>query len=333
MPFSDPLADGPVIQAAGNARAGGRARTTPGVLEVGRGLAERVPVIVMTYANLVLARGAERFADELRRRRRRRADRARPAAARRATDVLRGVRRGRASRSCRSWRPTTPDERLARIGAARPRLRLHGVGHRHDRRARRDGRRPRGHAGAPSRPTTDVPVALGFGIATRRAGRARGRGRRRGRHRRHAAWCGPPPRPTIRAAAGRPDRGRARRGASVDSRAMGLVLTTTFGLVVWIVLWALGAKAIDAFLITRRGRARRRHGADADAVSARQSPAPERPGTSDATSENSRRLNAIRRPRHCVASEPTGMLLASYRYRVLEEGPCEHVHWQPRAAL
>jgi hypothetical protein len=31
---------------------------------------------------------------------------------------------------------------------------------------------------------------------------------------------------------------------------MGLVLTTTFGLVVWIVLWAFGAKAIDAFLIT-----------------------------------------------------------------------------------
>jgi hypothetical protein len=31
---------------------------------------------------------------------------------------------------------------------------------------------------------------------------------------------------------------------------MGLVLTTTFGLIVWIVLWALGQKAIDAFMIT-----------------------------------------------------------------------------------
>lgn len=31
---------------------------------------------------------------------------------------------------------------------------------------------------------------------------------------------------------------------------MGLVLATTFGLVVWIVLWALGSKAIDAFMIT-----------------------------------------------------------------------------------
>jgi hypothetical protein len=31
---------------------------------------------------------------------------------------------------------------------------------------------------------------------------------------------------------------------------MGLVLTTTFGLIVWLVLWALGSKAIDSFLIT-----------------------------------------------------------------------------------
>ncbi len=31
---------------------------------------------------------------------------------------------------------------------------------------------------------------------------------------------------------------------------MGLVLATTAGLVVWLVLWALGVKAIDSFLIT-----------------------------------------------------------------------------------
>ncbi len=30
---------------------------------------------------------------------------------------------------------------------------------------------------------------------------------------------------------------------------MGLVLTATFGLIVWIVLWALGAKGFDAFMI------------------------------------------------------------------------------------
>ena len=31
---------------------------------------------------------------------------------------------------------------------------------------------------------------------------------------------------------------------------MGLVLATTIGLVAWIVLWAIGWKAFDAFLIT-----------------------------------------------------------------------------------
>jgi hypothetical protein len=31
---------------------------------------------------------------------------------------------------------------------------------------------------------------------------------------------------------------------------MGLVLATTFGLVLWIVLWATGEKALVAFLIT-----------------------------------------------------------------------------------
>jgi len=31
---------------------------------------------------------------------------------------------------------------------------------------------------------------------------------------------------------------------------MGLVVAATFGLMVWIVLWALGIKAFDAFLIT-----------------------------------------------------------------------------------
>jgi hypothetical protein len=31
---------------------------------------------------------------------------------------------------------------------------------------------------------------------------------------------------------------------------MGLVVATTVGLVIWIVLWALGIKAIDAFMIT-----------------------------------------------------------------------------------
>jgi hypothetical protein len=31
---------------------------------------------------------------------------------------------------------------------------------------------------------------------------------------------------------------------------MGLVLTATAGLIVWIVLWALGSKGFDAFLLS-----------------------------------------------------------------------------------
>jgi hypothetical protein len=30
---------------------------------------------------------------------------------------------------------------------------------------------------------------------------------------------------------------------------MGLILTVTTGLVIWVVLWALGAKGFDAFLL------------------------------------------------------------------------------------
>jgi tryptophan synthase alpha chain len=61
VPYSDPLADGPVIHAAGTAalRAGA---TLDGVLEVGAALARRVPVVLMCYVNLVLARGAQAFA-------------------------------------------------------------------------------------------------------------------------------------------------------------------------------------------------------------------------------------------------------------------------------
>jgi hypothetical protein len=31
---------------------------------------------------------------------------------------------------------------------------------------------------------------------------------------------------------------------------MALALTTTFGLAVWIVLWSIGARPLDAFLVT-----------------------------------------------------------------------------------
>src|SRR3982750_4508206 len=52
VPYSDPLADGPVIQAAGTQalRAGA---TLDGVLGVGEALAQRAPVVLMAYTNLL----------------------------------------------------------------------------------------------------------------------------------------------------------------------------------------------------------------------------------------------------------------------------------------
>ena len=64
VPFSDPLADGPVIHAAGTAALQAGA-TLHGVLQVSARLAESLPVVLMCYANPIYARGLERFADEL----------------------------------------------------------------------------------------------------------------------------------------------------------------------------------------------------------------------------------------------------------------------------
>jgi tryptophan synthase alpha chain len=56
VPFSDPLADGPVIHAAATAALEAGA-TFATALEVCRSVAERVPVVLMVYSNMVLAKG------------------------------------------------------------------------------------------------------------------------------------------------------------------------------------------------------------------------------------------------------------------------------------
>jgi tryptophan synthase alpha chain len=64
VPFSDPLADGPVIHAAAT-RALAAGATLHAILEAGERIAELLPVVLMCYANPLYARGAERFAAEL----------------------------------------------------------------------------------------------------------------------------------------------------------------------------------------------------------------------------------------------------------------------------
>jgi tryptophan synthase alpha chain len=64
IPFSDPLADGPVIQRA-TERALAARTTLVGVLEMLRRIRPelRMPVVLFSYANPILRIGAERFAD------------------------------------------------------------------------------------------------------------------------------------------------------------------------------------------------------------------------------------------------------------------------------
>ena len=64
MPFTDPMADGPAIQAA-NLRSLARGTTTADILAIATGFRQRhpnVPLILMGYANPMLRRGAEWFA-------------------------------------------------------------------------------------------------------------------------------------------------------------------------------------------------------------------------------------------------------------------------------
>ena len=62
IPFSDPTAEGPVIQAA-NARALQAGTTTDRIFDLVRDLRRdvRVPMVFMTYANVVFSNGTEKF--------------------------------------------------------------------------------------------------------------------------------------------------------------------------------------------------------------------------------------------------------------------------------
>lgn len=64
MPFTDPMADGPAIQAA-NIRSLGKGTTTADVLSMASGFRQRhpdVPLVLMGYANPMVRRGPEWFA-------------------------------------------------------------------------------------------------------------------------------------------------------------------------------------------------------------------------------------------------------------------------------
>ncbi|RNF39248.1 tryptophan synthase subunit alpha [Planococcus salinus] len=67
IPFSDPVADGPTIEAAGNRALKEGVTLEKVLLEMQQWTFEvKVPLIVMTYLNPVIRFGAERFAEECR---------------------------------------------------------------------------------------------------------------------------------------------------------------------------------------------------------------------------------------------------------------------------
>jgi tryptophan synthase alpha chain len=162
VPFSDPLADGPVIHAAGT-RALQAGATLHGVLQVAEQIAERLPVVLMCYANLVFARGAERFAREL-------ADAGGsglivPDLPLEEASAVREACGAAGLALVPLIAPTTPDDRMAAIAAgARGFLYTVSVTGTTGERAAIDG--SLASLLARAKQHCPVPVAVGFGIST-----------------------------------------------------------------------------------------------------------------------------------------------------------------------
>jgi tryptophan synthase alpha chain len=160
VPFSDPLADGPVIHAAGTAalRAGA---TTDAVLGVCEALAPRLPVVIMCYANIVLAhkdfpsRIASAGASGL----------IVPDLPLEEAPPLLDACDAAGVALVPLVAPTTPDERLRAIGE-RARGFLYTVSVTGTTGEREGLSDTFASTVARARSHTDVPVALGFGIAT-----------------------------------------------------------------------------------------------------------------------------------------------------------------------
>jgi tryptophan synthase alpha chain len=162
VPYSDPLADGPVIHEAGT-RALAAGANVASVLEVARALAPSVPVVLMCYANMVFAPGVAAFVERL-------------ARAGVCGLIVPDLPQGEAPEVLAACEqrgvalvplvaPTTTPERLAEIGA-RARGFLYTVsvvGITGERQAL--GERF-AEVVARARASTSVPVAVGFGIST-----------------------------------------------------------------------------------------------------------------------------------------------------------------------
>jgi tryptophan synthase alpha chain len=164
VPFSDPLADGPVIQRSSE-RALSRGVTLARVLDVVREIrnASQLPLVLFSYLNPLLQRGLERVAKE---------------AAQAGVDGVlvtdlppeegeAWIAAARAAELDTIFlaSPTSPDERLRKVAEASRGFvyAISRTGVTGERQALSDEARP---LVARLRALTSVPVALGFGIST-----------------------------------------------------------------------------------------------------------------------------------------------------------------------
>ena len=164
IPYSDPLMDGPTIQAAGL-----RAIEAGATLDRSLGIVEDVvrvtglPTIVMTYANPILSRGLERFA--------------RDAAGAGASAVIvadlpvdeagpfQGAFSAAGLGSVLFAAPTTTQDRLAEIASRDP-VFIYGVARLGVTGEQADGSSQVVGLAARVRAVTDAPLVLGVGIST-----------------------------------------------------------------------------------------------------------------------------------------------------------------------
>ena len=176
MPFTDPMADGPAIQRAGQrALDGGQTMDrTLAMVRAFRAADPATPVVLMGYYNPIYSRGVGRFLAEAKRGRRRRPDHRRPAA-RGGRGALPAGTGGGAElhppRHANHRRPPAAPGADQHLG-----LCLLRRDHRHHRRRR--GQRRRGRPGG--RPDQGRDAAAGL----RRLRHPHPRGRRRDRRRR-----------------------------------------------------------------------------------------------------------------------------------------------------
>jgi len=162
IPFSDPVMDGPTIQEA-SARALGRGTTPVTIFEDVTGIDAGVPLVAMTYGNLVHHAGRRRFAGQLA-----------------AAGISGAIIPDFPLEESEEWEvaaaaegveavllvaPVTPDDRLVRI-CERSRGFVYAVSRMGITGERADVASSAGVIAKRTKAVTDKPVLVGFGIST-----------------------------------------------------------------------------------------------------------------------------------------------------------------------